>query len=437
MINHQITTQVAIVGGGLAGLTAANYLARAGMSVQVFEKSHAPGGRATTDENQGFQFNTGPHALYRRAAGVGILKELGVEFSGSIAAASGAFAIAKGARHTLPAGFVSLLTTGLLPLSAKFELGRLLGGISKINPEPWQHRTVREWLDETIEHPEVRQLLQAVVRVTTYTNAPELQSAGAAIRQIQLSLEGGVYYLNGGWQTLVDGLRQAAENSGVQMITGHRVTTIERSPQFLLHTADGRQFNADAVILAIAPADAATIVTGHAHEMLKQWSDELTPVRAACLDLGLKSLPQPQSLFALGIDQPLYFSVHSAWAKLATNGGQVIQLAKYLSPDSVSDPKADEQELEALADLMQPGWRSLVVARRFLPRMTVTNAVVTAAQGGLAGRPGPQVPGCDGLFVAGDWAGSEGQLADASFASGKLAAELTIRQAAINRAAAA
>ena len=40
-----ISTDVAIIGGGLAGLSAATYLARAGMEVTLFEKSNRLGGR--------------------------------------------------------------------------------------------------------------------------------------------------------------------------------------------------------------------------------------------------------------------------------------------------------------------------------------------------------------------------------------------------------
>src|SRR5215510_9199481 len=59
-----IRSNVAVIGGGLAGLTAANFLARAGFQVTLFEKSGAIGGRARTDVEQGFHFNLGPHALY-------------------------------------------------------------------------------------------------------------------------------------------------------------------------------------------------------------------------------------------------------------------------------------------------------------------------------------------------------------------------------------
>ncbi|HEX5502261.1 MAG TPA: FAD-dependent oxidoreductase, partial [Thermomicrobiales bacterium] len=57
---------VAVVGGGLAGLTAALYLARGGRAVTLFEKAHDLGGRAITEESEGYYFNLGPRALYRR-----------------------------------------------------------------------------------------------------------------------------------------------------------------------------------------------------------------------------------------------------------------------------------------------------------------------------------------------------------------------------------
>jgi len=84
---------------------------------------------------------------------------------------------------------------------------------------------------------------------------------------------------------------------------------------------------------------------------------------------------------------------------------------------------------------MQPGWRDCVVERRFLPSMTVTNGLVTAAHGGTAGRPGPAVPDVAAVYVVGDWIGTEGQLVDASFASAQRAVEL-ITQRARERAAA-
>src|SRR5262249_55842397 len=150
-------------------------------------------------------------------------------------------------------------------------------------------------------------------------------------------------------------------------------------------------------------------------------------IKAACLDIALSTLPRPRATFALGIDAPLYLSVHSAVAQLAPAGAATIHVAKYLDPDTVTDAKDDERQLEAHLDLVQPGWRDVVVERRSLPSMTVYHALATAAQGGTSGRPGPAVPKIANLYVAGDWVGPRGLLADASLASAKQAAELIAR----------
>src|SRR5690606_7456816 len=99
----------------------------------------------------------------------------------------------------------------------------------------------------------------------------------------------------------------------------------------------------------------------------------------------------------------------------------VIHVAKYLGRQA-SDPRRDERELEALVDLVQPGWRELVLQRRFLPDMLVAHDLPTAARGGTAGRPGPELPGAPGLYVVGDWVGPDGMLADATLDSARRAA---------------
>jgi phytoene dehydrogenase-like protein len=68
-------------------------------------------------------------------------------------------------------------------------------------------------------------------------------------------------------------------------------------------------------------------------------------------------------------------------------------------------------------DVLQPGWRAHVVARRFRPTLRVSHLLPTAKSGGLSGRPTARVPHVGGLYRVGDWVGPEGMLADASFAS--------------------
>jgi len=427
MSERALNADLVVIGGGVTGLAVAAYAGRAGRSVVVCEKAGAVGGRAMTHALGEFRFNIGPHALYRRSHGVEVLDELGVKFSGGMPNASGGYAIDRGVRHALPGGFLSLVTTGLFGLSAKMDTARLLAGFGRIDPAPLQKVTLDAWLEREVRQPDVRRLVNALVRLSSYANAPSQHSAGAAIAQLQKALDGNVLYLNGGWQTLVDGLRAVAEAAGARILAPAKPVAVERHDAGRrVRLADGTEIRTASVVLACPPAVAAALLSGAEHEVLRGWAERLMPVRAACLDVGLSRLPQPKARFALGIDRAVYASVHSAYAQLGPSGQAVLHVAKYLAPDE-GDAKADERELEQLLDLVQPGWREVVVERRFLPNILVSNALVTAAHGGMQGRPGPAVPGSDDLFVAGDWVGSRGMLVDASLASAREAAGLIER----------
>ena len=259
----------------------------------------------------------------------------------------------------------------------------------------------------------VRQLLRMLVRVTTFTNDPERQSAGAAIEQLQLAIRGNVLYLNGGWQTIVDGLRRSAVASGVRIISAAHAIVLERAGARQVEAVrltDGSAIRASAVILGGGPADVDSLAG-------TRFTSELPPpVRVATLDVGLRSLPKPNSTVAFGVDTPLYFSVHSAVAALAPAGGAMIHVSKYLRPGETAGHE-EELELETLMDAMQPGWRDQVVFKQYLPSLTVTHAEVTAAHGGMAGRPASRVAAFDNVWIAGDWVGPRGQLSDGTAAS--------------------
>jgi phytoene dehydrogenase-like protein len=410
-----------VVGGGLAGLAAAAYLARAGRSVAVVEKSSAVGGRARTQEQDGFHFNQGPHALYRGGAGIGVLRELGVEPRGG--RPSGGFALRQGRLHTLPVGLGSLLATGLVSLPAKLEVARVLARLPQLDPGPLDAVSVADWLATATPRDDVRQVLAALLRVATYADAPERQSAGAALAQLQRAHRFGVLYLDGGWQTLVDGLRQAAVAAGARVLVQSQARALEWRGNGVtgVRLASGKTLPAGIVVLAVDPAAALELAGRPAS--LSDAVERRLPAFAACLDVALSRSPQPRRRFALGVDRPLYLSVHSAVARLAPDGGAVVHVARYLGPSPPVDAAAVERELEGLLDLAQPGWRGLLVRRRFAPSFPVSHDVSAAAAGGLAGRAAAVVADRPGVFLAGDWVGSEGLLADAALASARAAAQ--------------
>jgi phytoene dehydrogenase-like protein len=252
------------------------------------------------------------------------------------------------------------------------------------------------WIDDHSHSPKVHALAAAITRLTTFVADLDHLSAAAALPQIALAISENVAYLDHGWQTLIDGLAARARSEGVEIRCGVPVNTIA-----------GLNLDADGIILAVPPPTVETL-TGARFPNLR-------PVRVACLDLGLSSLPENAANFGLGIDRPLYYSVHSASADLAPSGSALIQLAKYLAADS--DPLADRTELEQFADVLARGWRDRVTMTRFLPAMTVSYAMPT-----LAGRPA--VDALEGVYLAGDWVGAENMLADAAVSSAVRAARM-------------
>jgi phytoene dehydrogenase-like protein len=86
-----------------------------------------------------------------------------------------------------------------------------------------------------------------------------------------------------------------------------------------------------------------------------------------------------------------------------------------------TEARADRALLEA--HLAHAGVREEdVVTSRFLARMVVAGSVPVAARGGLSGRPAAGATGLPGVYLAGDWVGPAGLLADAALASGHAAA---------------
>jgi phytoene dehydrogenase-like protein len=68
-----------VVGGGIAGLTAATYLAKEGQKVLLIEKNRELGGLVNSFSRNGFQFDAGVRALLDAGIILPMLKDLGIE----------------------------------------------------------------------------------------------------------------------------------------------------------------------------------------------------------------------------------------------------------------------------------------------------------------------------------------------------------------------
>jgi phytoene dehydrogenase-like protein len=412
------SSDVIIIGGGLAGLTTAALLARGGKTVTLFEHSSKEiGGRARTAEIDGFYFNQGPHALFLTDATDSILKEIGITYTGSIPAGKG-YLINGGKKHEIGNDW---------GLTGK-DGSQFIKAPTNIDFSQLESITEQEWLDKNIHDINDVEIIKTIFRLNTYANDPDIQSIGPVLHQINVGSRAGVMYLDGGWQTLVDGLLTVAKNANARIVMGEKVTKLKKtdSSGWRVLLSDKTEVSAKIVVIAAGPMDAYNLFDENERpDVLVKAAKESKPIRLACLDVALSSLPDKDTTFALGVDRPLYFSVHSNYARLAPKGGALIHVAKYLGTSIAPRPREDELELEQFLDFLQPGWKEVLVKKRPLPNMVVCNAIVTAADGGLAGRPDTKI--AENLYVVGDWVGKEGLVSNASVGSAKHVADLILK----------
>jgi phytoene dehydrogenase-like protein len=425
-MNDPAIVDVAVIGAGLAGLTAAARCAAAEHSCTVIDPRRRVGGRARTDDRRGFLFNQGPHALYTSGAGTAVLRSLGVEPVGVTPRLAGGVAITAGRLEPFPFDPATIETSNTLPGPAKGDYGAFLGALADVEPAAHADQTTTQWLEQTLATNEARSVAAALVRLATYANDPDHMSAQVAISQLQTAFGGPLLYLHHGWQTLVDTVSGVATDNGATF-THTAATAVQQLDNGRLRVIT-QSGNIDSRTVIIAAGDAAT--TRALLPATQTHDPEQRPARVTCLDIGLTALPDPTRCFALGIDTPIYLSVHCPDALLAPEGHAVIHVARYLQPTEQPDADTQRAELETTLDLVQPGWRNLCTESRYLHQMTAATSIPTSESRGFTGRPLSAQTGIAGAYIAGDWVGPVGLLSDASLASASVAADGAIEHLA-------
>lgn len=409
---------VAVIGGGMAGLATATMIAAQGRSVIVMERGTSFGGRGISTNRDGAMINLGPHAYYRGGAAERVLGHLGIHVQGGVPGLNISWLLSDGQMTTT----ARILVGSKLRWHEKMQIMKTLLHIRRMNPADVTGISWDRYLQELGVKGRAAELLHALARLGTYVGSAERLDAGTVVMQLQRA----TLYPDGGWQSIIDSLVEKARFAGVQLVTKAGVSSLQTLDGGCWKVTYGSgqghsELSARHIVCTTSPkhllALAGDSLPDHVHARLSN----LEPVKVACLDVHLERLPQPNRLFALGTVEPVYLSVHSHWAKLVNNASEAVIHVMYYDVEEEQDGTTMRDRLEVVLDKMQLGWRDQVISQRFMPNLTVMYARPTPELRGTLERP-PVYTGVSGLYAAGDWVGAEGLLLDASMASSEAAA---------------
>ena len=300
---------IAVVGGGIAGLTAAHRLC-AEHDVVVFEREATAGGKIRSQKIDGFLFEWGPSGFLSSADELQtLIGELGLgdALTPARPAAKNRFIYWNGTLHQLPAKPPDVFTMTLLsPLGKLRAFGELFIG-KRSGADAADDESVYRFMERRFGREVAERIVSPALlgisggdAATTSLAAifPRLRDIenthGSVIRGMMRGPRKASHlcsFADGGMQTLTDRL---AERLGTRLRNGVTVQRIERHEAGWRIVHDDGESVVDGVIVA-TPADvAAGLVEGFDAELASRLRDiPYAPMRAVGVAFRTEDVPTP------------------------------------------------------------------------------------------------------------------------------------------------
>jgi hydroxysqualene dehydroxylase len=270
------SSRALIIGGGLAGISAALTLADAGIDVTLLERRPHLGGLTTSIERDGYSFDNGQHVFLGCCSAYrDLLTRLGATDKVYLQSRLDVPVLAPGGlrgsirRSNLPAPFhlaASLARYRLLSLRERLMLLRPVLALSRLklgDPE-LDEINFGDWLRQRGQSPQsIARLWNLIIQPTLNVGVDDASLAVAA----QVFQVGFLRTANGadmGWSTVPlitlhgEYAARALEGAGVTMRLSTTAHSLTRASDGTISVAtDGESLRADAVIVATPPRAAA------------------------------------------------------------------------------------------------------------------------------------------------------------------------------------
>jgi squalene-associated FAD-dependent desaturase len=408
-----------IVGGGLAGLTAAIALAEQGAQVTLLEAKPRLGGATCSFNRDGLIVDTGQHVFLRCCTAYqGLLAQLGMTAHAPIQPRFDATILAPGGRqarlrrtalpgplHMLP----TLLRYRFLSLAERSVVSRASLAMRRVDPDDPAVDNVRfgDWLAAHGQSEHARRVLWDLFSVSALNVAGDDASLALAAVVVKTGLLGtndaadiGVPALPLG-ELHGDAGASLLGSLGADIRLSSKVREIKPTADGYLVAVDDEQLTADEVVLAVPPEQAARLIPADAlpSAEVAAWSGlGASPIvnLHVIYDRQVTDLP-----FAAGVDTPVQWIFDRTRISGYGEQGQYLAVSLSAGDEYVDMPVADLRErfVPAMAELL-PRAREARIAEFFVTRERRATFRQVPGTGALRPAPGTKLPG---LVLAGAW----------------------------------
>ena len=409
--------RVAVVGGGLAGITAALDCARAGAHVTLLESRPRLGGAAYSVQRNGLEVDNGQHVFLRCCtsyrellARIGALDGVTLQPRLEIPVLSPGRATVWLRRSNLPVPLHlarSLIGYRFLSVRERVSAALAMDALGRIDTEDPANddRAFGDWLRAKHQSPRAIENLWSLIARPTLNLVPDDASLAQAAYVFQTGLLRQAPAGDIGWARVPlseihdVAPRRALAEAGVDVHLRVRAEAIGCDPDggFQIESSGRPTLHADAVVLAVPHDRAARLAPAGAAVPASVAELGASPIVNLHVVYDRRVLELP---FAAGVGTPVQWVFdRTVGAGLANGQYLAVSLSAADAESSTTVAELRERYVPALAELLPPA-RDARVEQFFVTREH--NATFRASPGARTRRPGPRTRQ-PGFVLAGSW----------------------------------